>query len=106
MIYRSYWTGRRFTGDLLLQNLEDYNWDLKAKGGIDLEKITRIFPVEGMTLTGKVNADIQTKGKYSDLQAEKYDRLPTQGTATVKDLTYKSNDLPYVISLAASRNEV
>lgn len=92
--------GQKIAGDLLLQNLDDYTWDLKVKGGIDLEKITRIFPVEGMTLSGKVNADIQTKGKYSDLQAEKYDRLPTQGTATVKDLAYKSKDLPYVISLA------
>ena len=59
--------GQKIAGDLLLQNFDDYNWDLNVKGGIDLEKITRIFPVEGMTLSGKVNADIQTKGKYSDL---------------------------------------
>lgn len=89
----------RFQADLLLQNLDDYTWDLKANGGIDLEKITKIFPMEGMTLAGKVKANIQTKGKYSDVQAEKYDRLPTSGTASLKDFKYITKDLP-VVSLS------
>lgn len=88
--------GEKFTANLLLQNLDDYNWDLKAKGGIDLEKITKVFPLEGMTLVGKVKADIETKGKYSDVQAEKYDRLPTSGTASLKDFKYVTKDLPTV----------
>lgn len=88
--------GERFSADLLLQNLDDYTWDLNAKGGIDLEKMTKIFPVEGMTLAGKVKADIHTKGKYSDVQAEKYDRLPTSGTASLKAFKYTTKDLPAV----------
>ncbi len=90
----------KFNADLLLQNLDDYTWDLKAKGGIDLEKITKIFPVEGMTLAGKVKADLQTKGKYSDLMAEKYDRLPTSGTASLTDFKYTAKDLPYAVTLS------
>ncbi len=92
--------GEKFTAELLLQNLDDYTWDLKANGGIDLEKITKIFPVEGMTLAGKVKADLQTKGKMSDLNAERYDRLPTSGTASLKDFKYTSADLPYAVTMA------
>lgn len=92
--------GEKFTATLLLQNLDDYTWDLKAKGGIDLEKITKIFPMEGMTLAGKVKADILTKGRYSDLQAEKYDRLPTSGTASLADFKYTAKDLPYAVTLS------
>jgi hypothetical protein len=88
--------GEKFTANLILQNLDDYTWDLKANGGIDLEKITKIFPVEGMTLAGKVKADIETKGKYSDLDAGKYERLPTSGTASLKDFKYNTADLPAV----------
>jgi hypothetical protein len=88
--------GERVNADLVLQNLDDYTWDLKLKGGIDLEKMTKVFPLEGMTLAGKVKADIQTKGKYSDVQAEKYDRLPTSGTASLKDFKYITKDLPEV----------
>jgi len=92
--------GEKLTAELLLQNLDDYTWDLKANGGLDLEKITKIFPVEGMTLAGKVKADIQTKGKYSDVEASKYDRLPTSGTASLKDFKFNSKDLPYVVTVS------
>jgi hypothetical protein len=88
--------GERFTADLVLQNLEDYTWDLKANGGIDLEKITKIFPLEGMTVAGKVKADLQTKGKMSDLEAKRYDKLPTSGSASLKAFKYASTDLPSV----------
>lgn len=91
--------GEKFSADLLLQNLEDYTWDVKAKGGIDLEKITKIFPVEGMTLAGKVKADLQTKGRMSDLDAERYDKLPTSGTASLSNFRYTSTDLPYSVGL-------
>jgi hypothetical protein len=88
--------GEKFGADLLLQNLDDYTWDLNAKGGVDLEKITKVFPVEGMTLAGKLKADIHTKGKYSDLQAERYDRLPTSGTLSLTNFKYVTKDLPTV----------
>jgi hypothetical protein len=91
--------GEKFSADLLLQNLDDYTWDVKAKGGIDLEKITKIFPLEGMTLAGKVKADIQTKGKMSDLDAERYERLPTSGVASLASFKYTSKDLPYDVTM-------
>jgi hypothetical protein len=92
--------GEKFTADLVLQNLDDYNWDLNVNGAIDLEKITKVFPVEGMNLAGRVTADVHTKGKYSDLEAERYDRLPTTGTASLKNFKYTASDLPYPVSLS------
>ena len=88
--------GEKFNATLLLENLDDYTWDLKVNGGADLEKMTKIFPLEGMTLAGKVKADIETKGKYSDLTAEKYERMPTSGTASLKNFKYITKDLPAV----------
>jgi uncharacterized protein involved in outer membrane biogenesis len=92
--------GEQFHADLLLQNLDDYTWDVKAKGGVDLEKITKIFPLEGMTLAGKVKADIQTKGKMSDLDAERYEKLPTSGVASLAGFKYTSKDLPYDVTMS------
>jgi hypothetical protein len=94
--------GEKLTADLTLQNLDDYTWNLKAIGGVDLEKITKIFPIEGMTLAGKVKANIETKGKYSDVEASRYDRLPTSGTASLKDFKFNSKDLPYNITISQS----
>jgi hypothetical protein len=92
--------GEKFSADMLIQNLDDYTWDVKAKGGVDLEKITKIFPLEGMTLAGKVKADLQTKGKMSDLNAERYDKLPTSGSATLTSFKYTSKDLPYDVTMS------
>jgi uncharacterized protein involved in outer membrane biogenesis len=92
--------GEKFTADMTLQNLDNYTWHVKAKGGIDLEKITKIFPLEGMALAGKVQADLRTQGKMSDLEAEKYDRLPTSGTASLKDFSYVAADLPYAVTIS------
>lgn len=94
--------GEKLTADLILQNLDNYTWDLKVNGGVDLEKITKIFPVEGMTLAGKVKANIQTKGNYADVEAERYERLPTSGTASLQDFRYVTADLPAVAISQAS----
>lgn len=88
--------GERFDANMIVQNLDDYTWDVNAKGGVDLEKITKIFPLEGMTVAGKVKADIHTKGKMSDLEAERYDRLPTSGSASMTAFKFTMKDMPDV----------
>lgn len=84
--------GEKLEASLLLTNLDDYTWDASVKGGVDLGKIMSIFPQEGMELTGKISADVNTKGKMSDLDAERYDRLPTSGSLTVTDLAYTDDE--------------
>lgn len=92
--------GEKFDVSLIFQNLADYSWDLKANGGIDLEKMSKVFPVEGMALSGKVEANLATKGKYSDVEAERYDKLPTSGMATLANFKYESADLPYNVTMS------
>jgi hypothetical protein len=88
--------GEKLTASMLLQNLDDYTWDIKANGGVDLEKMTKIFPLKDMTLAGKIKADIVTKGRMSDVNAKRYDRLPTSGKVSLKDFKYVTKDLPAV----------
>ncbi|MFN6090277.1 MAG: AsmA-like C-terminal region-containing protein, partial [Cyclobacteriaceae bacterium] len=92
--------GEKFAAELLLQNLDDYTWDLKVNGGIDIEKMTKIFPLEGMSLAGKVNANIVTKGKFSDVNAKRYDKLPTSGSASLKDFKFNSKTLAYAVGIS------
>src|SRR5690606_3653311 len=41
-----------------------------------------------------------TKGRYSDLKAERYDRMPTSGSASLEGFTYASKDLPYQVTIS------
>ena len=91
-----------FTAEGHIQNFENYNWDIKAKGKIDLTKITKIYPLTDMTLKGIIDADIQTKGKMSDVTAKRYSNLPTSGKANVKAIEFTSKDYPQGIKVTSA----
>lgn len=86
--------GERLSASLFVRNMNDYTWDLKASGGIDLEKITRIYPLENMQMAGLIKGNFETHGKMSDLDAERYDKMPTSGAVTVNNFRFTSTDLP------------
>lgn len=86
--------GEKLSAYLKFKNLENYQWDFGFDGNADLEKITRIVPLEGMTLKGKINAGLKTAGKMSDVEAERYASLPTSGSLTMDGFYFVSADLP------------
>jgi uncharacterized protein involved in outer membrane biogenesis len=86
--------GEPFAANLYLKDLDNYNWDLAANGTLDLEKIARIMELQGMDLKGRIVADIKTQGRMSDVDAGRYDRLPTSGSMTVSNFYFQSEDLP------------
>ncbi|MGB3589114.1 MAG: AsmA-like C-terminal region-containing protein [Tunicatimonas sp.] len=92
--------GEPFRADLLVTNLDDYTWDLTANGTIDLTKATQLYPMEGMNLTGIITANIVSKGKLSDVEAERYAQLKTSGSATIKDFNYVAEDFPQGFTIA------
>ena len=94
--------GEPFTAKGIIQNFENYNWDIKAKGKIDLTKITKIYPLKDMSLKGIVDADIETRGKMSDVKAKHYSNLPTSGKAQVQGIEFTSKEYPQGIKVTAA----
>ena len=82
--------GEEFTGDLTLRDLENYQWDAHINGKLNLEKLTKIFPLDSMQVAGLIEANIASKGKMSDLEAERYDKISTSGTLNVRDFVFVS----------------
>ncbi|WP_436514371.1 hypothetical protein [Ekhidna sp. To15] len=85
---------------LKFKNLENYQWDLGFEGNADLEKITKIIPLEDMKLLGKINAKLNTSGKMSDIEAERYDQMPTTGSLSISDFYFQSVDFPQGFSIS------
>lgn len=77
-------------------------YDLKAKGKVDIGKITAIFPVEGMKLAGKIDMDLIASGNMKLVEAGKYDQLKNSGTMNLSQFRFESADLlrPITISTA------
>lgn len=91
------------TAKLVLNNFIDYQWDLDIKGGIDLEVFSEIYPIKGMNYSGLLIADVETKGKYSDVEAERYDRFPTKGTLELSNFNFHSDDLPQGVKISGTK---
>lgn len=92
----------KIEGNMQLVNPLDPAWELDVKGGLDLQVLSDYYPVEGMTYSGLLHADIETKGKYSDVEAERYNRFPTKGTVNLSDFEYISVDLPHGMVISES----
>nr|MDQ3395234.1 AsmA family protein [Bacteroidota bacterium] len=97
--------GERLSARLYLKDLNDYTWDAAVNGVVDLDKMTKIFPLDSMELSGKITANIQTKGRMSDLEAERYEKLPTSGVMSLNNFKYVSHDFPqgFLVNTASMR---
>lgn len=80
--------GEPFEARGVIENLDNIRYDMMVKGGIDLEKITHLYPIEGMEVKGKVFADIRTRGEMSYIEAGQYDQLSTDGFGRVDNFSY------------------
>ncbi len=98
--------GDELTANLMLKDMVDYQWDLNVKGGMDLKVISAVYPIEGMEYSGHVSADIKTKGRYSDVEAERYDRFPTSGNMELSDFSFVSMDLPQGMKISNASVQV
>ena len=86
--------GEPLAGRVYVKGIDKPIFDADVKGTIDLTKMTKIFPLEGMKLTGRIKADIKTKGKMADIEAGKYGNITSSGSMNVNNLTFVSTDLP------------
>ncbi|GAB3826623.1 AsmA family protein [Hymenobacter jeollabukensis] len=92
--FRMLLDGEPLEGRLAAQNIAKPIFDANVKGVIDLTKMTKIFPLEGMTVTGRLSGNVAAKGSMADIEAERYQNIVASGTVNAQNVTYKSADLP------------
>lgn len=80
--------GQPFQARLDLKNPDNFEWDATAKGTLDLAKLLKLYPLEGVNVAGIIKADLQSKGKMSDVEAGRYQNLDTKGIMQIQNLVY------------------
>ncbi|HEV8514330.1 MAG TPA: AsmA family protein, partial [Cyclobacteriaceae bacterium] len=68
-----------FTISGSLTDLNKYEYSFKIDGKADLSKISQVYPLDGINLSGILDAHIRTKGLLSDLEAGNYTKVTTRG---------------------------
>ncbi|WP_339867522.1 AsmA-like C-terminal region-containing protein [uncultured Algoriphagus sp.] len=92
--------GEAINGNMKIRDFDKLIWDGEIKGGVDLKKILAIFPMDEMSMEGRIQADINTKGSYAAVEAEKYNQLETRGTMDISNFKYSSTDVPQGVEVA------
>jgi len=78
--------------------------NMNIKGSLDMASVKQIYPMEeAQDLNGAFKADITMKGKVSALQQQKYNEFIAEGFLDIKNMNYKSNDLPQGVNIQAAR---
>ncbi|MDN3678094.1 AsmA-like C-terminal region-containing protein [Flavobacterium paronense] len=77
-----------------LKNFDNINYDIKAKGELDLGKIYKVFSRKGLDLEGYVNADVTFKGSQNDAMKGNYKNLHNSGTLKLRNIKTTSEYLP------------
>lgn len=95
--------GEEITSSMSFRDLDNYTWSFDLDGNLDLEKLMKVIPLEGMNLKGKIGADFSTSGNMALIEAEKYEELPANGSLTVKDFYFSSEDLPQGFGINSTR---
>jgi len=83
-----------FTLNATFKNFADLNYDVQAKGKINLAPIYKVFAQEGLDVNGIINADVSLLGTLSDASSGKYQKLKNSGTLELTNIKTTSELLP------------
>ena len=86
--------GEKITGAFKVNDLKAMNYDFSVHGAVDLGKIAAIMPMEDIMLEGKIKADIDAKGSYEAIEANRFGQLDSKGDLQVNDFYYADKDYP------------
>ncbi len=74
-----------------IADLENYKYDLKIDGKVDLGKMTRIYPIAGLSLKGLVTSQLESHGQLSDIEEGHYDKIRSKGNVAVNGFQVEGN---------------
>ncbi|MFC2086591.1 AsmA family protein, partial [Bacteroidota bacterium] len=79
--------------------------DGKFTADLDLASLADAFPLEDMSVSGKIKADVNLNGAVSSLENEAFEEFDANGFIELSNLKYTSVDLPNDVNIQTSRFE-
>ncbi len=76
--------------------ISDLDFNVAAKGKLDLGKIRDVYPLEGMELNGVVDADMSVAGRMSMIEKGEYDRVKAAGSVKLSNMQLELEDMPKI----------
>lgn len=78
----------------VLSNFDDVDYNIKAKGELDIGRIYKVFAQEGLDVQGYAKADVSLKGRQSYATTGQYSKLDNRGTVEIRNIKAASELFP------------
>ena len=91
--------GEPFNLTASFKNFDDLNYDVKAKGTLNVARIYKVFSQKGLDVDGFIKANLSLAGKQSDASNGRIGNLKNSGTLEVRNIKTTSDYLakPFLI---------
>ncbi len=87
--------GNSFDMSLALKTpVSDPDFIFSANGKVDFGALSKAIPMEGMTLSGMLDAAVSFEGKYSQIEKEQYEVLKAMGKMELTAFSVVMEDMP------------
>ncbi|GHM98639.1 hypothetical protein WSM22_01290 [Cytophagales bacterium WSM2-2] len=77
-----------------IANLNNYEYDFVMNGRADLAKLAQVYPIEGIQLSGMIDARIKSKGLVSDLERGDYTKVTSRGKVIFDGVSITGSRVP------------
>src|SRR5690606_2190267 len=77
--------------------------DMALKGRLDLKQLTTIFPLEGTSISGLLDADVQLAGNKSAVDKGRYESFKASGQMLASNFNYSGKDVSMPIAVPAAK---
>ncbi|MBE8725980.1 AsmA family protein [Flavobacterium hungaricum] len=77
-----------------VSNLYDLVYNIKTQGTLDVGKLTQIFPVKDISISGIIQTNLIAKGSKKDIDAKNYENIKNGGKLEARNLVIKSTMFP------------
>jgi hypothetical protein len=89
-----------FRANASLSNpLSDPTYAFGLYSNFDLAALEKALPIEGYLFSGLLTADLQTSGRMSYLENERYDKMIAQGQVDLKEVIISGDSLDFPIEI-------
>ncbi|MBI1769902.1 MAG: AsmA family protein [Bacteroidetes bacterium] len=82
-----------------LANLNNYEYSFNVNGKADLSKVALVFPMEGIQLSGLIDAQLKTSGLVSDIENKNYSRVNSSGRIIATGVSISGVKVPNPIKI-------
>ncbi|KAF2510546.1 AsmA family protein [Flavobacterium foetidum] len=81
-------------------NLYDLVYNIKTQGTLDVGKLTKLFPIKDVAVSGIIQTNLIAKGSKKDLDAKNYDNIKNGGKLEAKNIVIKTAMFPETFQIS------